>query len=191
MAINKVIYGGEVLFDTTGDTATADKVLAPFTFHGNDGLQHEGTCTFDADTSDADLLVAEALDGKFFYANGQKKKGTMPNVGKQTASISTKAQNIAISQGYHDGSGKVSISATEQAKLIAGNIKHGVSILGVEGDYAGDSTEVPQANKTVTPTKNQQVITPDEGFTCLSQVTVKAIPYVESANSYGTTVTIG
>ena len=53
------------------------------------------------------------------------------------------------------------------------------------------SGEEKQA-KTVTPTTVEQVILPDAGFTCLSQVTVKAIPYVERANSAGgTTVTIG
>lgn len=191
MAINKVIYGGEVLLDLTADTVTADKVLAPFTFHGKDGVQAQGACTFDADTSDADLQVAEALENKYFYANGAKKKGTMKNNGAVTGTISTKAGKYTVPIGYHDGSGSVGIASTEQAKIIAGNIKHGVTILGITGDYAGDSTENPQPNKDCTPSKVQQVITPDTGYTCLSQVTVKAIPYVESANSYGTTVTIG
>lgn len=53
------------------------------------------------------------------------------------------------------------------------------------------SREEKQA-KTVTPTTVEQVVLPDNGFTCLSQVTVKAIPYVENANSAGgTTVIIG
>ena len=40
---------------------------------------------------------------------------------------------MTINAGYHNGSGKVSISSTEQAKIIASNIKKGVSILGVTG----------------------------------------------------------
>lgn len=53
------------------------------------------------------------------------------------------------------------------------------------------SSEVKQS-KSVTPTTTQQVVLPDNGFTCLSQVTVAAIPYEESSNSAGgTTVTIG
>lgn len=42
---------------------------------------------------------------------------------------------IQIPQGYHNGSGKVAISESEQAKIIASNIKKGVSILGVTGSY--------------------------------------------------------
>lgn len=46
--------------------------------------------------------------------------------------------------------------------------------------------------KSVTPTTSQQVITPDEAYNCLSQVTVAAIPYSEADNpAGGTTVTIG
>ena len=36
-AINKVIYGGRVLIDLTGDTITADKLLAGYKAHGADG----------------------------------------------------------------------------------------------------------------------------------------------------------
>lgn len=36
-AINKVIYGGRVLIDLTGDTVTADKLLAGYKAHGADG----------------------------------------------------------------------------------------------------------------------------------------------------------
>lgn len=191
MAINKVIYGGDVLLDLTADTVTADKVLSGYTFHGKDGVGKTGTCTFDANTQDATAAVAEVLYGQTYYAQGAKKTGSMPNNGKYTQSISTKAGKVTIPIGFHDGSGSVQISSTEQAKIIAGNIKNGVTILGVQGNYSGESTEVPQANKTVTPSKIQQTITPDTGYTCLAQVTVNAIPYTESANSYGTTVTIG
>lgn len=102
----------------------------------------------------------------------------MKNNGAVKGIISTVAGEYTVPQGYHDGSGKVSIDATEQAKLIATNIRKGVTILGVE--------------KEVTPSKEAQTIMPDEEYNCLSQVTVKAIPYVETDNSAGgKTVTIG
>ena len=101
------------------------------------------------------------------------------------------SENI-IAQGYHDGSAKVGISSTEQAKIIAGNIKHGVSILGITGDYNGDSTEVPQSKTVNAPLSEDLTVTPDSGYTCLSQVIVRKVPYATSANSAGgTTVTIG
>lgn len=189
MAKNKIIYGGTTLIDLTGDTATASDILSGKTAHINTGEQVEGTCTFDADTSDATAVVAEILNTKTAYANGAKLTGAMPNNGAVTGTITTKAGQYTIPQGYHDGSGKVGISSTEQAKIIAGNIKSGVQILGVTGTYSGAS--VTAQAKTATPTTSQQTILPDTGYDYLSQVTVNAIPYVESANAHGTTVTIG
>ena len=189
MAKNKIIYGGTVLVDMTGDTATASQILEGYTAHINTGEQVEGTCTYDADTSDATAQVAEILLNKTAYVNGNKLTGTMPNNGAVSGTISTKAGQYTVPQGYHDGSGKVSISSTEQAKIIASNIKSGITILGVEGSYSGEG--VSAQAKTATPSKTAQTILPDTGYDYLSQVTVAAIPYVESANAYGTTVTIG
>lgn len=189
MAKNKIIYGGNVLVDITGDTATAAQILDGYTAHINTGEQVEGTCTYDSDTSDATATVAEILNTKTAYVNGSKLTGTMPNRGAATGTISTKAGSYTIQNGYHDGSGTVSISSTEQAKIIAGNIKSGVVILGVTGDYSGEGATA-QA-KIATPSTSQQVILPDSGYDYLSQVTVNAIPYVETANTHGTTVTIG
>lgn len=191
MSINKVVYGGKTLIDLTGDTVTADKLLSGITAHGKDGDLVTGACTFDVDSNDATVAVAEILSGKTAYARGTKLVGTMPNNGAATGKISTKDGAYTIPQGYHDGSGKVSIDATEQAKIIAQNIREGVTILGVEGSMSGSEGVKAQA-KTVTPSSVQQTILPDAGYTHLSQVTVAKIPYVESENSAGgTTVTIG
>lgn len=191
MSINKVVYGGKTLIDLTGDTVTADKVLEGFTTHDKSGASITGTCTFDVNSGDATVSVAEMLTGKTAYARGTKLTGTMPNNGAVTGKISAKDGEYTIPQGYHDGSGKVSIDATEQAKIIAQNIREGVTILGVEGSMSGSEGVKAQA-KTVTPSSAQQTILPDDGYTHLSQVIVEKIPYVESENSAGgTTVTIG
>jgi len=189
MAKNKIIYGGTTLIDLTTDTATDEQILSGFTAHINTGEQVEGTCTYDADTSDATAVVAEILNTKTAYVNGTKLTGTMPNRGAVTGTITTKAGQYTIQQGYHDGSGKVGISTTEQNKIIAGNIKSGIVILGVTGNYSGES--VTAQAKTVTPATTSQTVLPDSGYDYLSQVTVNAIPYVETANTHGTTVTIG
>lgn len=189
--VNKVVYGGTVLIDLTGDTITADKVLTGYTAHDKSGATITGTCNYDVNSEDATVAVAEMLVGKTAYARGSKITGTMPNNGAVTKSISTKTQEVSIAQGYHDGSGKVSISSTEQAKIIPTNIRDGVTILGVTGAMSGTEGAKAQA-KTVTPTTAVQNVLPDEGYNYLSQVTVNAIPYVESDNSAGgTTVTIG
>lgn len=189
--VNKVVYGGTVLIDLTGDTVTADKVLTGYTAHDKSGETITGTCEYDVNSEDATVAVAEILTGKTAYARGSKITGTMPNNGAVTKSISTKNQEVSIAQGYHDGSGKVSISSTEQAKIIPTNIRDGVTILGVTGTMSGTEGAKAQA-KTVTPTTAVQNVLPDDGYNYLSQVTVNAIPYVESDNSAGgTTVTIG
>lgn len=97
----------------------------------------------------------------------------MKNNGAVKGTISTVAGEYTVPQGYHDGSGKVSIDATEQAKLIATNIREGVTILGVEGAMSGSEDMKPQS-KEVTPSKEAQTIMPDEEYNCLSQVTVKS-----------------
>jgi len=188
--INKVVYGTDTLIDLTSDTATRADVLSGKYFHLKSGERTTGTCTYDADTSDATADASEILNGEVAYANGNRITGTMPNRGAVTGTISTKAQQYTIQQGCHDGSGKVSISSTEQAKIIAGNIKAGVSILGVTGTYSGES--ISAQTKSVTPTIAAQTVLPDTGYDYLSQVNVAAIPYVETDNSAGgKTATIG
>ena len=189
---NKIVLAsGEVLIDLTGDTVDAAHVLDGFTFHDKSGAPVTGTCTYDSDTSDDTAAVGEILSGKTAHARGALLTGTMPNNGAQMGSIDTKAQEVTIAQGYHDGSGKVSISADEQAKLIPSNIREGITILGVEGTMSGSEGVVAQA-RTVTPKFTQQVISPEDGYTHLSQVTVQPITVTYSDNSAGgKTVTIG
>ena len=190
MDVNKVVFGDKLLIDLTSDSVTAEALLKPYTAHNQAGEKITGTCTFDVDSSDATVQVAEMLSGKTAYARGSKHVGTMPNRGAVSGTISSKTETYTIPQGYHDGSGIVGISSTEQAKIVASNIRDGITILGVTGSMSGSESEKPQ-EKTVTPSTTEQVILPDDGYTCLSQVTVKAIRYVESANAAGgTTVTI-
>lgn len=189
MAVNKVIFGGNTLIDISDTTAVASEVKSGKYFYGKDGVKTEGTNTFDSDTTDANAIDTEILSGRTAYVNKNKITGAMPNNGGVTGNISTKAGQYTVPQGYHDGSGKVGISSTEQAKIIAGNIKSGVQILGVTGTYTGAA--ISAQAKTATPSATSQTILPDSGYDYLSQVTVNAIPYTETPNTYGTTVTIG
>lgn len=181
--INKVIYGGNTLIDLTGDTITESDLAYGVTAHDKSGVQITGTSTKDSDTSADTAVAGDILSGQTAHARGTALTGTMPNRGSVTGTITTKAQQYTIQNGYHDGSGKVSISTTEQNKITAGNIKSGVTILGVEGTYTGEA--ITAQSKTVTPSTESQTVLPDQDYDYLSQVTVNAIPYTETLNSAG------
>ena len=191
--VSKVIYGGTTLIDLTADTVQANKLLYGYTAHGADGEEITGSCTYDADTQDANASASEILTNKSAYVKGSKVSGSMPNRGAISGSISMKAGEYTVPQGYHDGSGKVAIDSTEQSKIIAENIRQGVTLLGVAGSMSG-TEDVVAETKSVTPSTSAQTILPDTsgGYNYIAEVDVAAIPYTETENSAGgLTATIG
>lgn len=93
-----------------------------------------GTAKF-YDTAGADFTAADLLTGKTGFGSTGSISGSMSNNGSTSGTISTKAGTVTIPAGYTSG-GTVSISSTEQAKIIASNIKSGVTILGQAGSLA-------------------------------------------------------
>ena len=102
------------------------------------------------DCSIDDAVAANLLKTKTAHSASGQITGTMEPLGSVTDTISTKAETVTIGEGYTTG-GTISIDSTEQAKIIAGNIKNGITILGVQGkntvvdteissDYAGEGT---------------------------------------------------
>lgn len=189
--VNKVVLaGGTTLIDLTSDTAVAADVASGKYFHLASGERVQGSSTKDSDTTDATAVASEILSGKTAYVNTNKITGEMLNNGGVTGTISTVSGQYAVPVGYHDGSGTVGIDAVEQAKIIAENIKSGVSILGVIGIYSGETATATSVS--VTPTFASQTILPPTGYDYISQVNVAAISVTETDNAAGgKTVTIG
>lgn len=190
--VNKVVINGTTKIDLTADTVSAANLLSGITAHDRSGATITGEMPSVATaTSDATATTSDILYGETAYVAGAKITGQMTNVGSQTITIDDVNDSISITSGYHDGSGSASLDSTEKGKIIAGNIKSGVSILGVTGNYTGSENVHLQA-KTATPSFSQQVITADQDYTGLSQVTVAVIPVTYSDNAQGgQTCTVG
>lgn len=189
--VNKVgLADGTTLIDLTSDTAVASDVQVGKYFHLATGERVQGSSTKDSDTTDANAAASEILYGKTAYVNKNKITGSMTNNGAVSGTISTKAGTYSVPQGYHDGLGTVGISSTEQAKIIASNIKAGIEILGVTGSYSGEAVDVTSVN--ITPYLTAQTILPPSGYDYISQANVAAITITETDNSAGgKTVTVG
>lgn len=93
-----------------------------------------GTSKF-FDTASGDITSADVLVGKTGFGSSGSVSGSMANNGSTSGTISTKAGTVTIPAGYTTG-GTVSIDTTEQSKVVASNIKSGVTLLGVEGSLA-------------------------------------------------------
>lgn len=93
----------------------------------------------------------------------------------KNAAPSTSSQTISPDTGYY-GLSKVTLGAVTSAidpNIVAGNIKQGVTILGVAGTVQEGGTI--QSSKTATPSTSSQTITPDSGYDGLGQVIVNPV----------------
>lgn len=189
--VNKVVYDGTTLIDLTSDTVDAAHLLKNVTAHDKSGATITGTCEYDSDTTDANATASEILSGKTAYVNKNKITGSMANNGANNVTISDKS-GASIPAGYYDGSGKAVLDSTSLSNLSANNIREGVSILGIEGSLSPED-DLTVGPVSATPTSSQQVITAaSASLDYITQVTVAAIPYVETDNQQGgKTVVIG
>ena len=190
--INKVVFGNQTLIDLTSDTLNStSQLLYGVTAHDRSGATITGSCTYNADTSDANAAASELLSGKTAYVNGNKITGQMTNNGANNVTVTSKS-GTTIPAGYYDGTGKAQIDSTSATALIATNIRQGVTILGVEGTMSG-SENVKATTANVTPYTTAQTIVPADlgDYNSITQINVAAIAYNTTPNSYGLTATVG
>lgn len=187
---NKIVLGdGTVLIDLTMDDVKPQHVQKGIKFHDKTGAEKTGTNAKTVDASGVTAEPAEVLAGETFGRGNEVATGTMPNNSGKGVLVTNKS-GTSIPRGYYDGAGTAKISDEDAVKLVPANIKEGVTILGVTGEFGAD--DISAQSKEVTPTFVDQQISPDVGYAFLSGVLVKAIPVLYTDNSAGgQTVTIG
>jgi len=95
-----------------------------------------------------------------------------------TSTVNPSTNAIIVTSAV-DGLSQVTVNAVSNAidsNITAGNIRDGVTILGVSGTYAGNNQ-----SKTVDSSTVAQSITPDQGYTGLGKVDIN--PYTTEAKN--------
>ena len=168
------------------------------------GFKIGGSIAIGGNAEPSDIFI-----NKIAYVNGNKVIGSMQDNGSYNNTINSVSSEITIPVGYHNGLGKIKINTTDQAKIIASNIKKNVVILGttgslVTGTDTSDANAVAgnilsgksgyvkgvkingsigsQAAKTVTPSASAQTAV-SAGVYCSGNITVGAIPNQKGATT--------
>lgn len=156
-------------------------------YHGKTFIEHtDGTLSTGTLGTDSNVTATDVRHGVMFLDcagdDPVYRSGTMEEHSQQDIGL-TQVSGQSIDSAYYDNC-TVSLSAENQALLIPGNIRSGVRILGVDGEFRGNL----QAGKSAyADTIRARAIYPDEGFTGLEYLLINPIPTEEVPNEYGTT----
>lgn len=104
--------------------------------------------------------------------------GTMEPIKGETLTISPSIsqQTFTPGEGYNAITKVIANPVTNEidSNIVASNIKQGITILGVQGTFNGEISNLQ--TKIVTPTDQIQTITANDGFDALATVTVLSTP---------------
>lgn len=120
MAVNKVIYGGSTLIDLSGDTVTADKLLAGYTAHGADGTaiagtysltddsyvweQYNGDPSVPIETAQENVPICYKMDGSYYSWNEIEYADEIQNIDGELSLVSPTSVQWAGSVSNPDSS---------------------------------------------------------------------------------------
>ena len=138
MAVNKIIFNGESVLDLTQDTATAQDVRQGKKFHLKSGASSIGTLIPGTDVSDTTATANDVVQGKYFYLqNGQRVEGNIAKRVGSNINFVIYYDNVTFSPGYYQQAINVKIDETQQKRFKPENIRDGVVLMGVTGNYVG------------------------------------------------------
>ena len=127
------------------------------------------------DTSDATTTEPEVVAGETFYADGEKKTGTMPKITGITTELAA-GESMDIDLGYHDGTGKVKakdLASQTVGDGVAADIRtgkkvwvNGEEVTGIMPDHNLDNTTVEWRLSSVPPGGGDasMVVDVEEGY---------------------------
>ena len=128
------------------DTLAPSSILSGVTIFGV-----SGTVVAGVDTSDANAIEGDLLQGKSAYVNGSKITGTITSKSAQTYTPGTTDQTITAGQ-YLNGVQTIK----GDANLVPSSIINGVTIFGVTGTNQGSGNGSETYYKCASITENQQ-----------------------------------
>lgn len=127
-------------------TATVDSNIQPNNIKRGVAILGVTGTLDNLDTSDATANRSTILSGSTAYVKGEKVTGSMPNNGKLTYTPQTRAQSIP--SGYTSGGSVAAVTAAIDSNIRAGNIKSGITILGVTGNLTDAGINTSDATAT-------------------------------------------
>ena len=90
-------------------------------------------------SGDADAAAADIMKDKKAYVKGALVTGSLVGQGAVSQTLTKNKEAYTVPAGFHDGGGKVTADITN---LTAANVKQGVSVGGVAGNFTNDATAV-------------------------------------------------